>query len=158
MFRAFICSGPESDHNTIFNYIPACTRAEQQANNVFFIHCIAIWNITHQSRHSSSPPAAGGLGFISILLFFSCAEIPAGTAGGKVNGQSLLREGNKGQFPVVQDEKNTETLGLGPHLIFSFQTLQFPGCHITSSVEVKMMTLYTRQTYVWACRARLEFN
>lgn len=105
MFRAFICSGPESDHNTVFNYIPACTRAEQQANNVFFIHCRAIWNITHQSRHSSSPPAAGGLGFISILLFFSCAEIPAGTAGGKVNGQSLLREGNKGQFPVVQDEK-----------------------------------------------------
>lgn len=99
---------------------------DNRQKNVFFLYIVELFHIfccvcsPIQTRFISS--SSGGAQFHFISLFLS-AEIPAGAAGGKVNGQSLLRVGNEGQFPVVQDEKTRE---LGPHLIFKFQTLQFP--------------------------------
>lgn len=85
--------GLSTDKQHLFSYIV----------ELFEIFCCVYTPIQTQFISSNSR----GAGFHFTFALFSCADIPAGIAGGKVIGLCLLslRKGNKGQFPVVQDKK-----------------------------------------------------
>lgn len=88
-------------------------RNDRQTENICVRAISDIFVVSaHQSRHSSSPAAEGGLVFISIPPA-PRAEIPVGTAGHNVNVQRLLRDNNKGRFSVARDEKMLKFSGLG---------------------------------------------